>query len=392
MPKVIELVPYWPAEIFIQRHISSFEGTGFQPDVITIRTDRNQKHSSINQTDFDITELPHFDDTSFANKIKLVFPLSSNKALFFDQRPWEEKVLLYFFAQEKPDLIHFHWADLAIKYSWIPKELNIPFTFSMRGSDVREETRMSAQYQNKLSDVIKESSGIHTVCDDIWKEAKSFCNLEGNFFHKTIYTTVPITPLHEKLESQKDSLLFITTGRLHWMKNYVGLLIAFKSLVDKGGSCRLQIIGDGLELKSLRYWANYLGINLLVEFSGYLPYSEISQCFKAANGFIQSSISEGFSNSVAEAMANGVPVFATDIGGTSEVIKDGINGLLLDPIHPETWWEKLMLIQDKQKMQAIREQAWKDASNRFSQSEHATQFKRFYEQCIELHKNKLREN
>jgi glycosyltransferase involved in cell wall biosynthesis len=384
MIKVLELVPYWPAEIFIQRHISAFSEIDLTPQVITKKVDYSLRYSSIKPTRVKVKEMPTFDGLNTLAKLSRIKSLIGDTGMFFENKSWEEKVLLNFFKREKPDLIHFHWADFAIKWSWIPIELNIPYTLSMRGSDIKEFPKNSEKYIDDLSKVINLSSGIHCVCDDLWNEAAKVCTIDkASVFQRTIYTTVPIRPLNKKSNPRSESFLFIAIGRLHWMKNFVGLLIAFKKLLEKGFNGKLIIVGDGAEKTSLIYWTNYLQLNDFVTFKGTLPYSVIEDLFEQADGYIQSSISEGLSNSLAEAMAIGVPVFATNVGGTGEVIKDTVNGYLLDPEHPEDWWKKLILLRDNKKIQTIRERAWNDANEKFSAKIHAGHFKDFYSKCIE---------
>jgi glycosyltransferase involved in cell wall biosynthesis len=79
-----------------------------------------------------------------------------------------------------------------------------------------------------------------------------------------------------------------------------------------------------------------------------------------------------------------LPVFATRVGGTEEIIKDGVNGYLLDVARPESWWEKLIRVTDRQKMQAISTQAWNDARENFSAKHHAEQFAEFYDQGVRV--------
>ncbi len=320
-------------------------------------------------------------------KLKAVPYLWNYPGLLLENRSWQDKLLLKFFDEEKPDLIHFHWATGASRLAWLPLKLKIPYTFSMRGHDITELT-FDPKYVDKLKKAIGSSSGIHSVSEDIWQKAVMACDIDENsVFHKTIYTTVPIPPLKEKeIRSNKDFYTFLSVVRYDWSKNLVGLLIAFKRLLEEGLSAKLIIVGDGEERikTSLLFWAKFLNIEGFVSFPGTLPYSEITDLFKQSDGYIQSSISEGFSNALAEAMAFSLPVFATKVGGTDEIIKDGINGYLLDVARPESWWEKLICITNRQKMQAISTQAWSDAQEKFSAKHHAEQFEEFYNQSIKI--------
>jgi len=90
-----------------------------------------------------------------------------------------------------------------------------------------------------------------------------------------------------------------------------------------------------------------------------------------------------------EAMANGCPVFATKVGGTTEVIQDGKSGVLLTPMKPETWLEPLKLVRDTSLMMRIRQAAHDTARKLFSSSDHANQFMTFYNEAITNSQSRL---
>ncbi len=93
---------------------------------------------------------------------------------------------------------------------------------------------------------------------------------------------------------------------------------------EKGLDARLTLVGVGPDIDYLLYLRNMLNLNDAVEMPGKLNYEQILELFRSAHAYIQSSVAEGLSNSLVEALANGLPVFATDVGGTREVVEDGI--------------------------------------------------------------------
>lgn len=121
--------------------------------------------------------------------------------------------------------------------------------------------------------------------------------------------------------------VIVGCGRLVKQKNFNLLLEAFAAMHNQQG-CRLLIIGSGPERDCLETRARKLGVSAdfkIVSFTNN-PYCY----FKRASVFVLSSLWEGFGNVIAEAMACGVPVVATDCpSGPSEIIEDGISGLLV---------------------------------------------------------------
>ena len=88
-------------------------------------------------------------------------------------------------------------------------------------------------------------------------------------------------------------------------------------------------------------------------------------------------------------MANGCPVFATKVGGTTEVIQDGKNGILLTPMRPDAWVEPLLSVKDTPLMLRMRQAAHDTAQKMFPASHHASQFLNFYEKAINAYHSRL---
>jgi glycosyltransferase involved in cell wall biosynthesis len=118
---------------------------------------------------------------------------------------------------------------------------------------------------------------------------------------------------------------------------FAGRLTAQKSLertleaVAGADGVKLVIAGDGPERQSLEARAGELGIGDRVTFLGAQPRERILELFHAADATILSSSWENFPHTVVEALAVGTPVLAMEAGGVSEVVHDGVNGLLVGP-------------------------------------------------------------
>jgi len=118
---------------------------------------------------------------------------------------------------------------------------------------------------------------------------------------------------------------------------FAGRLTAQKSLgraleaVASAAGVNLVIAGEGPEQESLEATAGELGIGDRVTFLGAQPRERIIELFHAADATILSSSWENFPHTVVEALAVGTPVLAMEAGGVSEVVLDGVNGLLAGP-------------------------------------------------------------
>jgi glycosyltransferase involved in cell wall biosynthesis len=105
-----------------------------------------------------------------------------------------------------------------------------------------------------------------------------------------------------------------------------GILDLIAALPEVPGA-RLVVSGIGPDLEPARQAAR----GLPVEFLGYVPYDEVPGVYPRADVFVSPTYAEGFSNTVLEAMACGLPVVAGRAVGVVDCVRDGENGLLHEP-------------------------------------------------------------
>jgi glycosyltransferase involved in cell wall biosynthesis len=118
-------------------------------------------------------------------------------------------------------------------------------------------------------------------------------------------------------------------GRLdHWGKGHKELFAAMAQIRERH-SVHALIVGGGRRLEEVRQAAADLGLADRVHFLG--PRADVPDLLNAMDIFVLPSYSEGLSLALLEAMAAGKPVIATAVGGTPEVVTDGVNGLLIPP-------------------------------------------------------------
>jgi glycosyltransferase involved in cell wall biosynthesis len=169
--------------------------------------------------------------------------------------------------------------------------------------------------------------------------------------------------LNPALKMSSVNTVLITTSRLV-KKNGVGEIIESLNLLSP--NVKLQIIGIG-ELESvLKQRVKDLHLESRVEFMGFISQSEIPKHLHQADIFIRPSLSEGMGISFIEAMAAGLPVIATPVGGIPDFLKDGETGVFCEPENPESIAKAVTrLISDPFLVQKIKENALKMVKERY---------------------------
>lgn len=135
---------------------------------------------------------------------------------------------------------------------------------------------------------------------------------------------------------RKDIKTIGVIGRLDPIKDHPTLFKAFDRIVRNMPNVELLVVGDGPERQKLEAMA---GPN--IRFLG--NRQDVSELLQQMDLFVLPSFNEGISNTILEAMAVGLPVIATRVGGNPELVVDGITGNLFEPGH----WERLADLMEK---------------------------------------------
>jgi glycosyltransferase involved in cell wall biosynthesis len=131
----------------------------------------------------------------------------------------------------------------------------------------------------------------------------------------------------------EDAFVIGSVGRLEEVKNFSLLLKVISRLKGDFPGVRLILAGDGSLLDDLRKYSVRLGIDSTVHFLG--ARNDIPAVLAAMNVFTLTSIRESFPNVLMEAMAAGLPVVSTNVGGCEELVNNGVSGFLV-----ESPWEE----------------------------------------------------
>jgi glycosyltransferase involved in cell wall biosynthesis len=133
----------------------------------------------------------------------------------------------------------------------------------------------------------------------------------------------------------------VAAGRFSYEKGYDLLLEALKLLDGRGPSWRLDLYGAGPEEGKLRQTVQEFGLQEMVHFGGFVD--DILPIFRQMDILVQPSRSEGMPVTILEAWSQKLGVIATAAGGTTDILRNGENGLLIPPNDPQALAESILV-------------------------------------------------
>jgi len=223
-------------------------------------------------------------------------------------------------AWKKPSIVSFHGADVTV-------DMNKPA--------YREATR---QMLNAVNLVLVRSDSLRRAVIRLGCDEKKI---------EIQRTGIPLDefPFRERnfVAAAATEWRFVQAGRLIEKKGLPVTLRAFAVFSGQHPNAKLTIAGEGPLLSQLQNLARALNIDGRVSFTGFISQEQLREIYYASHIFLHPSQTghdgnqEGIPNSMLEAMASGLPVFATRHGGIPEAIENGVSGVLV----PERDHEKL---------------------------------------------------
>jgi len=185
------------------------------------------------------------------------------------------------------------------------------------------------------------------------------------------------SPLEQKLPPRPR---VIFTGRLHPQKNLDVLLHAWRQVVRRVPAS-LILVGAGPEEARLRALSDKLGVAASVLFAG--AQTDVVPYLRAADVFVLPSVAEGMSNALLEAMAAGLAVAVSRIGGNTDLVSEGQTGLLFDPTDTDELAQKLLcLLRNAEVRRRLGRAARRFVVERYSLRSVVDAYERLYRELI----------
>lgn len=238
------------------------------------------------------------------------------------------------------DIIYATWAyPDGFAIALLSKIIQKPFIIKVHGTDINEYTKYLLRrfliiYTLKMSKkIICVSNALKYKIASLGIKTSKIITIP-NGIDTSKFTYMDPVKARLRLSLPTDIRIIMFIGNLSPVKGLDYLLEAFlKVTLQYQTSLLLVIVGNGELRESLKSKAQKLGLidNNSIYFAGEKKHDEIPLWINACDILCLPSLSEGLPNVIIESFACGRPVVATKVGGIPEVVKEGVNGILVDP-------------------------------------------------------------
>ena len=193
-------------------------------------------------------------------------------------------------------------------------------------------------------------------------------------------------PLPQKGFADDTSFVIGTVGRMESVKDQVNLTKAFillaSMLPKKRNQLRLMMIGDGPLREHCEKLLEEAGVRHLAWLPG--ARDDVADLMCGMDLFVLPSLAEGISNTILEAMACGLPVIATRVGGNPELVLEGVTGSLVPPADPNALTEAIVRYLKNPELVANQGRAGRALTDsRFSMESMVNSYMRVYDRVLE---------
>jgi len=280
-------------------------------------------------------------------------------------------------------LVHSHSRTTQVLGYWLARNLKIKHILTCHGFFKRRLFRKLFPCWPDVIIAISEQVKEHLVKDLKADERKIFVVPNGIDVEKSkIQNPKPKTELKKQLGLKEGPIIGIV-ARLSDVKGHLYLIQALPFVLKQIPEAQLLIVGDGKMKKELVQAVENLKIKQNVVFIPSVP--DTREIFSLMDVFVMPSLKEGLGLALMEAMASGLAVIGSDVGGIRSLIQDGKNGLLVKPQDVTGLSQAILrLLTDPRESGALGEAGRIFIEKNFSQDKMVSQTQGVYKKCLNV--------
>jgi len=292
------------------------------------------------------------------------------------------------------DLLHVHYAiphsvsALLARQMLAARGISLPFVTTLHGTDITL-VGLDRSYLPITRFAIQESDGVTSISDYLRTETVNHFDVTRpievipNFVNCNVY--LPIADQAARAQARlrlaaPDEAILMHLSNFRPVKRVVDVVKVFAQVVREVPA-QLVLVGDGPERSAAEWLAHDLGIQCRVHFLG--KQERVHELLPLADLMLMPSELESFGLAALEAMACKVPTIATRVGGVSELIEDGVTGMLYPVGDVQAMADgAVSLLKDRSRLEAMRNAGRNTAQTRFCSSLVVPHYVRYYQQVL----------
>lgn len=256
----------------------------------------------------------------------------------------------------KPDIIHGNFVQTTGFYSALSGFH--PFLLMAWGSDILVHPKKSRILKFIAKYSISKADAITCDCEEVKREIINLANYPAEKIitfpvgidHKLFNPDIVSSDIKSKLGLDNKKII-ISNRNFFEVYGIEFLLYSLPKVIEKIPDIRILLIGTGpLQKKHMETIEN-LGINEYIKVLGSIPNNEMAEYLNISDVYVTTSLSDGTSLSLLEAMACGLPIIATDVPANLEWIVDSYNGFVVPRRDPEELAEKIIYLLQNESLQ-----------------------------------------
>lgn len=242
-----------------------------------------------------------------------------------------------------PDILNAHFASA---YGFTGALIGFrPLIVSCWGSDILISPKKSFLHKLRVKYVLKKADLLTADGQDLKDAIENFGVVKERIVVSPMGISPEILEKREKKQGLKKEFTIISSRKLEPLYDLETLLLAASEVVKNyHEEVKFVIVGEGSQKENLLKLSQELEIKENIEFQEFLPRKDFLDCFKQADLYISTALSDSTSVALLEAMALGLIPVVTDIPGNREWIKDGENGFLFPPKDYKALAEKIIFV------------------------------------------------
>ena len=304
-------------------------------------------------------------------------------------RPWqiskgELHSLLEILERENAQLLHIFFGHIAVHLRPLIRAWPKPNVASFHGADVLVDMDKPA-YRHATKQMLDSVTRVFVRSASLERAVIELGCDEGKI--DIVRTGIPLQeyPFRERQFPENGEWRFLQASRLVQKKGLATTLHTFTDFLQHYPRATLTIAGEGPMLTELQELRRKLKIDDHVALPGFVTPKRLRDLYYASHIFLHPSETgsdgnqEGIPNSMLEAMATGLPVFATDHGGIPEAIENGVSGILVSERDHEALSKALLQsVKDRELLARLARSGAKAVAGKFDQRQQVQGLEQIY--------------